>query len=112
MQDFDITKLPTWVAAIMIIGAGIASYYLKPFLEYLKNRKDKEADIQIAQNQQALVIYQDLVKGLRDDIERLEKYLHESEQEKIKYLHENIKLTERVRTLEFEIDDLKKRVGC
>ena len=86
---------------LLLVREGIAWYVAR-------RKADMEADEHddahsLAANEQALKIYKDIIQGLKDDMGKLMKSMHEQDSVYLKTMEENL-------SLRLEVQSLKERV--
>ncbi len=114
------------VIAAIFTGAGI---FLGKCIDYLKVKRDanleeKKANLEEKKHdaatekselEQAVIVYRELVNGLRDDVKQVVAALHDQEEERLKYLEENFALRAEVKSLRERVlhleEDLSRRIA-
>lgn len=106
--------LPVWVNIVIAIGSLIFGAVGTWITSIYKQKRNEDRDDRklndhtgIEQTQQAINIYQDIIKVLREDSIRFEQHLKEMESAHLECCKENVGLKQEIMYLKKELENLK-----
>lgn len=110
--------LPLWVAILISLMTAIGGGFGVWILNIFKQRKelkvqeqDAESKRKIAENEQAVTFYRDIIASLKEDILKITKHQDALEEEHIKCREAAIKMGIEMDLLRKEVETLLKEIA-
>ena len=101
---------PIWLTALIAVGSAVSGWFINVWKQC---KSDNREDIalnnskQLSENSLAFDIYKEIIKGLMEDRERLQKHLIESEKEHMDCRESHGELSKEVEFLKQELIEIR-----
>lgn len=112
-------NLPLWVTILISLMSAVGGGFGVWLLNIFKQRKelkvqeqDAESKRKIAENEQAVTFYRDIIASLKEDILKITKHQEILEEEHIRCREAAIKMNMEMDLLRKEVERLLKEIDC